>query len=50
MEFLTTDRRRFLFLGAVLVAFVTLLAYRLWRRRRFGRAQAGTIEKIGPLR
>ena len=45
--FLTTDRRRWLFVGAVALAFVTLLCYRLWRRRRFGRAQAGTVARVG---
>jgi type VI protein secretion system component VasK len=28
--FLTTDRRRWIFLGAVVLAFATLMAYRLW--------------------
>jgi membrane protein DedA with SNARE-associated domain len=46
--FLTTDRRRWIFVAVVALAFVTLLAYRLWRRRRFGRAQAETIDKIRP--
>jgi len=45
--FLTTDRRRWIFLGAVVLAFVTLIAYRLWRRHRFGRAQTATVENIG---
>ncbi len=45
--FLTTDRRRWIFLGAVALAFVTLIAYRLWRRRRFGRAQAKTVKRPG---
>jgi membrane protein DedA with SNARE-associated domain len=31
--FFTTDRRRFLFLGVVALAAVTLVGYRLWRRR-----------------
>jgi membrane protein DedA with SNARE-associated domain len=44
--FLTTDRRRFIFLGLVALAFVTLIGYRLWRRRRYGRAQARAVEKI----
>jgi membrane protein DedA with SNARE-associated domain len=45
--FLTTDRRRWIFLGAVVLAFATLMAYRLWRRHRFGRAQTATVGKIG---
>jgi membrane protein DedA with SNARE-associated domain len=44
VEFFTTDRRRFLFLILVLVAAATLLGYRLWRRLRYGRAQA---DKLG---
>ena len=46
--FLTTDRRRWIFLGAVALAFVTLIGYRLWRRRRYGRAQASGVGKIRP--
>lgn len=46
--FLTTDRRRWIFVGAVALAFVTLIGYRLWRRRRFGRAQTTTVERIRP--
>jgi hypothetical protein len=45
--FLTTDRRRWIFLGAVVLAFATLMAYRLWRRHRFGRVRTATVEKIG---
>jgi membrane protein DedA with SNARE-associated domain len=48
VEFLTTDRRRFVFLGVVVVAFVALLAYRLWRRRRFGRARPTTVQSVRP--
>jgi membrane protein DedA with SNARE-associated domain len=44
--FLTTDRRRWIFLGVVLLAFATLMAYRLWRRHRFGHAQTTTVQKI----
>jgi len=44
--FLTTDRRRFLFLGLVALAFVTLVGYRLWRRRRYGHAQAKTVARV----
>jgi membrane protein DedA with SNARE-associated domain len=49
VDFLTTDSRRFVFLGAVVLAFVTLIAYRLWRRRRFGRAQTTTVERVRPV-
>ena len=44
--FLTTDRRCWIFLGVVLLAFATLMAYRLWRRHRFGHAQTTTVQKI----
>jgi membrane protein DedA with SNARE-associated domain len=44
--FLTTDRRRWIFLVVVVLGFATLIGYRLWRRRRFGRAQARTMETI----
>jgi membrane protein DedA with SNARE-associated domain len=44
--FLTTDRRRWIFLGAVALAFVTLIGYRLWRRHRHGRAQAKMVKGI----
>lgn len=37
--FVTTDRRRFLFLGLAALAFASLIGYRLWRRRRHGRAR-----------
>jgi hypothetical protein len=30
----------------VLLAFATLMAYRLWRRHRFGHAQTTTVQKI----
>jgi membrane-associated protein len=43
--FLTTDRRRWLFLGGALVAVATLLGYRFWRRFRYGGAQASDVEK-----
>jgi membrane protein DedA with SNARE-associated domain len=46
--FLTTDRRRYLFVGAVAVAFITLISYRLWRRWRYGHAQAKAVEVIRP--
>jgi membrane protein DedA with SNARE-associated domain len=49
VDFLTTDHRRFVFLGAVALGFVTLIGYRLWRRRRFGRARATTVERIRPV-
>jgi membrane protein DedA with SNARE-associated domain len=44
--FLTTDRRRFLFLGLVALAFVTLVGYRLWRPPRYGHAQAKTVARV----
>jgi membrane protein DedA with SNARE-associated domain len=43
--FFTTDRRRWLFLGFVLLAGATLIGYRLWRRFRYGGARASDIEK-----
>jgi membrane protein DedA with SNARE-associated domain len=46
--FLTTDRRRWIFLGAVALAFVTLIGYRLWRRSRYGRARASRVDTIRP--
>jgi membrane protein DedA with SNARE-associated domain len=46
--FLTTDRRRWVFLGAVAAGFAALIGYRLWRRHRFGRAQAKTLERLRP--
>jgi len=46
VAFLTTDRRRWIFVAAVAVAFITLVSYRLWRRWRFGRAQAKAVEAI----
>ena len=44
--FLTTDRRRWVFLGAVALAFVTLVGYRLWRRHRYGRAKAASLSSM----
>jgi membrane protein DedA with SNARE-associated domain len=46
VAFLTTDRRRWIFLVAVVLAFATLIAYRLWRRYHFGRAQTVMVEKM----
>ena len=46
IAFLTTDRRRYIFLAVVACAFITLISYRLWRRWRFGRAQAKAIEVL----
>jgi membrane protein DedA with SNARE-associated domain len=43
--FLTTDRRRWFFLVAVLTAFACVLAYRLWRRRRHPRASTRTLTR-----
>lgn len=42
--FLTTDNRRWLFLGLVAVAAGTLLGYRLWRRFRHGPARPSRLE------
>jgi membrane protein DedA with SNARE-associated domain len=44
VAFLTTDRRRWVFLAVAIAAGATLIGYRLWRRLRFGRAQASRIE------
>jgi len=44
--FFTTDRRRWLFLGFVVLAAATLMGYRLWRRFRYGGARAADIEKV----
>ena len=44
--FLTTDRRRWVFIGLVALAYVTLVGYRLWRRRRYGRALAKSVERV----
>src|SRR5262245_43501408 len=46
--FLTTDRRRWIFVAAVALAFIALVSYRLWRRWRSGRAQAKAVEVIRP--
>ena len=46
IAFLATDRRRWIFVAVVAFAFVTLISYRLWRRWRFGRAQAKAVEVI----
>ena len=40
VAFLTTDRRRWLFLVLVALAFASLLGYRLWRKFRYGAAAA----------
>ena len=45
VAFLTTDRRRFIFLGAVVLAWASLIGYRLWRRRQ-GAAQVSTLQQI----
>jgi membrane protein DedA with SNARE-associated domain len=41
--FFTTDRRRWLFVGFVVLAAATLIGYRLWRRLRYGRAPAARL-------
>jgi membrane protein DedA with SNARE-associated domain len=43
VEFFTTDRRRWLFLGFVLLGAGTLIGYRLWRRLRYGDARASHV-------
>jgi membrane-associated protein len=47
--FFTTDRRRWLFLVCVVVAFATLIGYRLWRKLRHGDARAATLEEARTL-
>jgi membrane protein DedA with SNARE-associated domain len=44
--FLTTDRRRWLFVGLVVLAAATLIGYRLWRRLRYGGARASSIDTL----
>lgn len=44
--FFTTDRRRWLFLGLVLLGGAGLMSFRLWRRLRHGRARAADLEKV----
>lgn len=46
VAFLATDRRRWVFFGVLVIGFATLIAYRLWRRRRHGRAQPSTVARI----
>jgi len=41
--FFTTDRRRWLFLVLVALAFATLMGYRVWRRYRHGAARAAAL-------
>jgi membrane protein DedA with SNARE-associated domain len=47
--FFTTDRRRWLFLGLVLLGASTLIGYRLWRRLRYGHARASHIDEFSRL-
>jgi membrane protein DedA with SNARE-associated domain len=49
LMFLTTDRRRWVFLGLLGIGFVTLIGYRLWRRRRFGRAKLSPVLTLSRL-
>ena len=46
VAFLTTDRRRYIFVAVAACAFITLISYRLWRRWRYGRAQAKAVEVL----
>jgi type VI protein secretion system component VasK len=50
VAFFTTDRRRWLFLGIVALAAVTLLGYRVWRRHREGAARPSSLETTRPAR
>jgi membrane protein DedA with SNARE-associated domain len=43
--FLTTDRRRWLFVSLVALAAATLIGYRLWRRLRHGGAAASNLDQ-----
>lgn len=47
--FFTTDRRRWLFLGLVILGASTLIGYRLWRRLRHGKARASHINEFSSL-
>jgi membrane protein DedA with SNARE-associated domain len=49
VEFVTTDRRRWLFLVLVVTASTTLIAYRLWRKLRYGGARASKLETTPSL-
>jgi membrane protein DedA with SNARE-associated domain len=44
VEFLTTDRRRWIFMGVVVAAGLSLLGYRLGRRLRYGRAAVASVQ------
>lgn len=46
--FLTTDRRRYLFLALVVTSFVLVLGFRLWRRWRHGAARVEPLVVILP--
>jgi membrane protein DedA with SNARE-associated domain len=46
VEFFTTDRRRWLFLGLVVLAATSLFGYRLWRRFRSGPARPSSVEVV----
>jgi len=45
VAFLTTDRRRWVFLGVAVLAWAALIGYRLWRRRQ-GPARVPTLQQI----
>ena len=50
VEFFTKDPRRFTFLGLMLLAFTTLVAYRLWRRFRAPSTASESPVAIGQSR
>jgi membrane protein DedA with SNARE-associated domain len=50
VAFFTTDHRRWLFLGLVALAAITLLGYRVWRRLRYGGAQESEIACVEDCR
>jgi membrane-associated protein len=47
--FVTTDRRRWIFVVLVVIAALTLFGYRLWRKLRYGGARASKLEAAGSL-
>jgi membrane protein DedA with SNARE-associated domain len=47
VEFFTTDRRRYVVVTVVVLAGLTLIGYRMWRRLRYGRARASRLGTSG---